>query len=235
MCTVSFIPLEDRAVITSNRDEHSSRATALFPKVSLVNGKQLLLPKDPQGGGTWFAIQQDKAVVVLLNGAEEKHEPNPPYRKSRGLIVLEMASSDNPESLWEGIDLDKIEPFTMVLFFNGELSQLRWNGSEKNKQRLSAQTSHFWSSSTLYSEAVRDQRHHWFQNFLQFRDVSEDSILDFHKYTNEEDQENGLVINRKSGIRTQSICQAVCELNRIELMYEDLPSKKSKKINAFTV
>lgn len=53
--------------------------------------------------------------MVLLNGAKEKHLVKPFYRKSRGLIVLEIASENDSLECWKKIDLTEIEPFTMVL------------------------------------------------------------------------------------------------------------------------
>ena len=71
-------------------------------------------------------------MLVLLNGAEEKHIDTGNYAKSRGLIVIEIIGSTSPFNAWQTIDLDRIEPFTLVLFENFKLYQLRWNGEEKN-------------------------------------------------------------------------------------------------------
>jgi hypothetical protein len=49
---------------------------------------------------------------------------------------------------WNTIDLDRIEPFTIVLFQDQELFQLRWNGADKEAIKLDANEKHIWSSST---------------------------------------------------------------------------------------
>jgi hypothetical protein len=44
--------------------------------------KNLIFPKDPKAGGTWFVANADGVILVLLNGADEKHEVQFPYRKA---------------------------------------------------------------------------------------------------------------------------------------------------------
>lgn len=90
MCTVTFVKTADKIVITSNRDEKIIRPNAIPPQNYMVNGKNVIYPKDPKAGGTWCVVDENGTVLVLLNGANEKHTVKLPYRKSRGLIVLEL-------------------------------------------------------------------------------------------------------------------------------------------------
>ena len=92
MCTVTCIPTSRGIVITSNRDERIARGKAISPEVYEMNGVQITFPKDPKGGGTWIAHTKKK-VIVLLNGAQDKHKLKPSYKKSRGLIVLDLISA----------------------------------------------------------------------------------------------------------------------------------------------
>ena len=112
MCTVTFVASQNKFIITHNRDEKTLRPSAVEPKNYLVNNKVILFPKDPKAGGTWFSVSQNGTVLVLLNGGEEKHEIQSSYRKSRGLIVLDLISSKSVVSNWNFIDLQSIEPFT---------------------------------------------------------------------------------------------------------------------------
>jgi len=222
MCTVSFIYSNNVAILTHNRDEKTSRPSAIHPKPYLINNKTIYFPKDPQAGGTWFALTQSKTVLVLLNGAQEKHSPKPFYRKSRGLIVLDLISADSPIDEWNKIELSNIEPFTIVLFHESKLYQLRWNDVEKIILNLEVSQSYIWSSSTLYSEEVRKNREILFQDFLNSNILSPKEILHFHQYTNENDLENGLIINRNGKLITQSITQTVFDENKVVLSYVDL-------------
>lgn len=223
MCTVSFVNSEGRIFITSNRDENIIRPSAIPPKNYTVKGKNVIFPKDPKAGGTWYIVDEEGTVLVLLNGAEEKHERKSSYRKSRGLIVLELMSENSPKDFWEQIDLENIEPFTLVLFQNNQLFQLRWNGTNKEKLVLDPNEKHIWSSSTLYSVSVRKERADLFYAFLENKGLlSETDMYQFHRYADQENTENGLVINRNGETKTLSITQSIIEKNKVSILHYDL-------------
>ena len=90
MCTVTYIPLTNHCYLTSNRDEHITRGQAIAPKKILANGYELIYPKDADAGGTWIATKNTGEAIVLLNGGFYKHKSNPPYKKSRGIILLNI-------------------------------------------------------------------------------------------------------------------------------------------------
>ena len=227
MCTVSFLSSNGKTIITSNRDEKTLRPSAIAPKNYFINNKNIIFPKDSKAGGTWFAIDDNGTVLVLLNGANEKHEVKIPYRKSRGLIVLDVISSFSPKDFWHEIDLENIEPFTLVLFQNEELFQLRWNGTDKETSLLDANKNYVWSSSTLYPKNIRDKRANWFYTFLDVNlTISETEMMNFHRYTEEENTENGLVINRNDELKTLSITQSVTEKNKVSILHYDLIAQK---------
>lgn len=227
MCTVSFVRTNDKVIITSNRDEKIIRPSAIPPKNYTLNEKNIIYPKDPKAGGSWYVMDENGTVLVLLNGADEKHEVHLPYRKSRGLIVLEMISSTSPKEFWNEIDLENIEPFTLVLFQEKHLFQLRWNGVEKSTIALETDKNYVWSSSTLYSKDIREQRSNWFYSFLDANpEITEDKMLYFHRYTEENNNEHGLVINRDNELKTLSITQAIIEKNKVVLKHLDLIANK---------
>ncbi|UPT69565.1 MAG: NRDE family protein [Flavobacterium sp. JAD_PAG50586_2] len=223
MCTVSFVNANGKIIITSNRDEKTLRPNAIEPKSYLINNKNVIFPKDKKAGGTWFAVNESATVLVLLNGADEKHILKESYRKSRGLIVLELISSESVIEEWLKIDLENIEPFTLVLFEDEALYQLRWNETEKSTLELNTSQSHIWSSSTLYPKDVREKRANWFSTFLDTKpEVNAEEMFGFHRYTEEGNTENGLVINRNDSLKTLSITQAVVEKNKVAIHYNDL-------------
>jgi len=222
MCTVTYIPTKEGCIITSNRDEKITRERALPPTEYYMEGKKITFPKDPKAGGTWIAHSETK-IVVLLNGAQEKHIPKSNYRKSRGLIVLELISVENSLQYWESVDLTDIEPFTIVLFENNKLLQLQWNEIEKSEEEKDENQFHIWSSSTLYSKEIREQRKIWFANFIKENyNPSSDEILHFHQFTESENKEYGLQINRNDTLKTISITQCQVTQDNIEMRYLDL-------------
>lgn len=228
MCTVSFVSSNGKTIITSNRDEKVLRPSAIEPKNYQINTKNVFFPKDPKAGGTWFAVDENSNVLVLLNGAEEKHILKEKYNRSRGLIVLELIGETSPLKMWQTIDLENVEPFTLVLFEDQKLYQLRWNEIEKTTLALDVTKNHIWSSSTLYSAAIREKRANWFNTFLDTKpEVNEAELFNFHRYTEEENTEHGLVINRNDALKTLSITQAVVEKNKVQMSHYDLMKNNS--------
>lgn len=227
MCTVSFVSSHSKFIITSNRDEKLGRDSAIEPKNYLVNNKNLIFPKDPKAGGTWYAITQEGTILVLLNGASNKHHVKLPYRRSRGLIVLDIISSISAINEWNKINLETIEPFTLVLFQDLKLYQLQWNGKKKSTINLDISKNYIWSSATLYPKEIRENRANWFHNFLETKPNSTHTdMYNFHRYTENDNQENGLIINRNNEMMTLSITQSVTEKNKITLNYYDLIANK---------
>lgn len=222
MCTVTYVPTREGCIITSNRDEKITRERALPPTEYFIEGKKITFPKDPKAGGTWIAHSETK-IVVLLNGAQEKHIPKSNYRKSRGLVVLELISAENSLQYWQSLDLTDIEPFTIVLFENNKLMQLQWNEVEKSEEEKDKNQFHIWSSSTLYSKEIREQRKTWFYNFMQNKsNLSTEDIFHFHQFTESENKDFGLQINRNNVLKTISITQCQVTQNNIEMRYLDL-------------
>jgi hypothetical protein len=226
MCTVSFVSSNGKAILTHNRDEKVARQSAIEPQKYFINQKNIYFPKDQKAGGTWYAVSENGTVLVLLNGADEKHQLKPSYRKSRGLIVLDLISSNSPILAWNSIDLSAIEPFTIVLFQDKKLYQLRWNEIEKTTLNLDSNQSYIWSSSTLYPKEIREQREELFQIFIASNEISAENLFQFHRYAKKDDSENGLIINRNNELKTLSITQTMIQENKIVLSYHDLQNQQ---------
>jgi hypothetical protein len=80
------------------------------------------------------------------------------------LIVLDIIGNVSPRDFWNTIDLDNIEPFTIVLFQEQDL--FSFGGMELKKQyTLDTDKRHIWSSSTLPPE-IREERSILFEAFL---------------------------------------------------------------------
>lgn len=227
MCTVSFVNHGGKIIITSNRDEKIIRPNAIPPKNYLINDKNIFFPKDRKANGTWFAADESGNIIVLLNGALDNHIKKNEYKKSRGLIVLDLISSKNILISWNQIDLNSIEPFTLVVFQNNELYQLQWNEIEKSTTHLDKNKEHIWSSSTLYSTEIREVRKQWFIDFIAKNEkITYGKMIDFHSNTESKNKEFGLQINRNNGMKTVSISQAIIEKNKVNFQYNDLISNE---------
>lgn len=222
MCTVSYIFEDGNIFITSNRDEHIKRPVAIFPYEHTINGNTITYPQDLQAGGTWFAVSNHGYVAILLNGAFEKHTPNPPYARSRGLVLLDIVSDVEPMQHFIDISLAGIEPFTLILFGHRNLLELRWDGMKKHQRKLDSTDNYIWSSVTLYDAESIQNRSVLFNEFCnQKQAITASSILKFHK-SNHGDFVNGFIINRTSGLKTVSVSQLVIDEFGNTMQYEDI-------------
>ena len=206
MCTVTFIPVKDKIFITSNRDEKRWRSQAIVPAFYAMETGTIVFPKDTDAGGSWFAVHENGNAVILLNGGWVNHIPQPPYRKSRGLVLLDMIDDDNPIGKFLTSNFNNIEPFTAVILCEKELYECRWDGSEKSNRKLQADLPYIWSSVTLYDDAVIAKREKWFVEWLQKNPApTQHDILSFHQFTGDGDSHNDLLMNRDGIVFTVSI------------------------------
>jgi hypothetical protein len=228
MCTVTCTPAGDRLLIVHSRDEKSIRPKAIKPREYCVSGHDLLFPRDTLAGGTWMAVNRNGAAAVLLNGAFEKHLPQPSYRKSRGLVLLDIIASGDIYNSWRHIDLRNIEPFTVVLWNKGLLYEGRWDGRQKHTMKLDASTAHTWSSVTLYTQAVIGRREQWFACWRQQHpQPSLQDIVTYHLSGGDGDLHNDLRMNREERMLTVSITATELCADRCRLQYLDLQDNTS--------
>ena len=222
MCTVTYLPLEKEGfILTSNRDESPMRKT-IAPQKYDENGVGLIYPKDELAGGTWIGMSDKKRLVCLLNGGFEKHQRNIYYRMSRGVVVKNILSVENPVEYIEEFDFDNIEPFTLVLVdWGSELTtyELVWDGSQKHFQKL-AQEPKIWSSSTLYTSEMKEERKVWFGDWLENQEgFHQGEILSFHQSTDKGTEGTTLKMKRPF-VETVSVTSVKKE-NKVSLRYID--------------
>lgn len=221
MCTVTYIPTAEGVILTSNRDERPDRTPILPPAAHRVGGRTLTFPVDPRAGGTWIAMTGGNAAGVLLNGGFEKHIPTPPYRESRGVILLEILSAPSPEARFRTLPLDRIEPFTLILVTGSKLLRCTWDGGEKHLQELDRHQSHIWSSATLYDRETRFAREQQLREWLSGGTPDQARILDFHQRP---DIRYGATSRSGNRLETISTTSIRFGSGRPEMRYHDLPS-----------
>lgn len=231
MCTVSFVYANDSFLLTSNRDEKITRPSAIEPKIYQTESKKIIYPKDAKAGGTWFVVDEFGNAIILLNGGKTKHIPKEKYRLSRGIIVLELMSSNAIVSTWKTIDLNDIEPFTLLVLEGQQPYQLQWSGEEKFTDELEINQTYIWSSSTLYTPDIQQQRADWFVKYMnENKEISAEKMNFFHKNTEPKDDKNGLIINRDNLYKTLSVTQAVISGNSVFVHHSDLIQDKDYSI-----
>jgi hypothetical protein len=203
MCTVVYIPNNNKPYIASIRDENPNRPNALIPIAYNNNLIEAIYPKDPTGDGTWVGANQYGNIVVLLNGGFENHTRLTAYAKSRGIIVKDLLHSEQPVSNWERYNLTNIEPFTLIVWQYNCLYELVWDGTAKHLQLLNHNEAHIWSSSTLYNSEAKLYRKNLFDNWMNTKPtINANTIISFfNSYVN---NENGFVMHRNNILKTLS-------------------------------
>ncbi len=208
MCTVSFVPTASGLYLTSSRDEQPHRRpNSQAAWHTMPNGSRLYYPADAGAGGTWMAARPQGDVLILLNGAFDKHVPQPPYRRSRGLVLLDLFQEANTAGAFAAYNLQQIEPFTLVLWQDQQLYELRWDGEQKHEATLSAAEPHVWSSATLYDADMRARRQQWFAHWCQqyLAAAGWQDVWNFHLHAGEDDTTMNIRMKRPNGIETISI------------------------------
>ncbi len=229
MCTVTYIPQPDgHFILTSNRDENAARSPQHLTW-SDETGVGMIFPRDTAAGGTWIAASEDNRVVCLLNGAFEKHRHEPPYRRSRGLMVLDFFTFPSAVTFFEKYDFEGMEPFTFVIVDDGQPYELRWDEKQTHVRQLDPQEKYLWSSATLYPGEAGEMRQGWFRDWLNGReDFSLEAIQKFHRTGGEGDTWNGFIMNRHDRVQTVSITNVVKKAEGIAMIYRDLLRETEK-------
>lgn len=223
MCTATYIPISPAGfVLTHSRDEKISRPRAHPPGTLSVGGQPIAFPKDPQGMGTWIA-QSAELTACLLNGAFVAHQAKPPYKHSRGLIVLDVFDYASIDSFIKHYAFTGLEPFTLILAETNRLVEVRWTGRRVFITEKDPTSPHIWSSATLYTADMMRQRENWFMKWQQqTKQRSVEAIRQFHKTAGDGNPHTALRMSRPNLYATVSLTTALHTGTQTELVYEDL-------------
>lgn len=211
MCTLTYIPPfnnQDDFLITDNRDESVNRP-AIFPKVYAEYQTRLFYPRDIKAGGTWFGIAQQNRAMALLNGAFKRHQRNPYYKKSRGVVVKELLAMSDIKQGIRAYDFSGIEAFYGVMFLwkkEMEIIEIIWDGEQLFQNKKEADKPHIWSSAMTFSPEEHQKKVTLFEAFLNENKDSEclpELLWDFHE--NRDPQAHMILDYEK--LKTTSISQ----------------------------
>lgn len=230
MCVLTYIPTHNQGFIfTNNRDEAMARPKAIPPRKYIIGGKRVFFPKDAQANGTWIATSDDY-TVCLLNGALEKHIHTPPYRQSRGQVILDFFKFDTVDNFAGNYNFEGIENFTLIIVHTKEhlqICEFRWDGKQLSYQSKDPSEAHIWSSCTLYPKEIQTERENWFADFLkQNHTLSNEQVIDFHLHGGTGDSYNDMRIDRNGELVTQCVFQVVRQQQFLSFSFHDLLSEQ---------
>ncbi|MFW6363983.1 MAG: NRDE family protein [Spirochaeta sp.] len=140
MCTLTWQIRNDRYDLFFNRDELVTRAEALPPAVHNHRVRRIY-PTDPEGGGTWIAVNEAGLSACIFNwySMETIHhlQPQTPDAEtfvSRGTIVSAVSrrtSIARAEHFVRDLPLLHYRPFMLLLTEPGSRPRLlRWSGEQ---------------------------------------------------------------------------------------------------------
>lgn len=230
MCTVTFIPDAGKIYITSNRDESPGRqAKGLYSHHTSVAG-MVHFPLDETSMGSWIAMSDAGRAVCLLNGAFAPFTPDPPYRMSRGQVVLSAVTEPDKSAFLDTFQFDRIAPFTLLIYEQGRLIELLWDGSAKFIQELPVDQPQIWSSVTLYPAEVRQWRRDFFEQWLLDREsFDRESIMAFHQ-VKRGDGRNDFIMNRNEVVKTLSVTSILLQEHSGSMIHLDLERNTREEV-----
>ncbi len=143
MCTLTFVPTEDGYLAGMNRDELFSRPIALPPKIFGKGAMEMVYPEE-SSGGTWIACNGRGNLLALLNWNGSKSHNLGEKRRTRGLVIPELASeldSLATDSHFRRMNLHGMFPF-------------RWLGFSGAKGSLTSGAGTAWRDGNWYSPGL---------------------------------------------------------------------------------
>jgi len=103
------------------------------------------------------------------------------------------------------------------------LREIKWDGITLKEKKHNPELPHIWSSVTLYSEKMINERHGWFKNWILSKEkITGQDIFDFHFNSQNHNNEYGLRISRNNKISTTSITSLCLEEQRAIFRHYDL-------------
>jgi len=229
MCTLTYLLTETGYELFFNRDEQLSRTLAIPPKLHQV--EQTIYPIDPEGNGTWIAIDKNGCSLVLLNYYQATNNDKNKTYISRGQIILSLLKNNNPtiEGL-NDLDLNQYQAFQLCLFAdnlslnNSTVQSVIWNGTKLIYSDIDLPIT---SSSINYCQ-VKQKRQSKFNQLIDSERPTSEQLKEFH-YSKESLEQYSVNMLREDA-RTVSISHIVINKN-ITFEYFDNILNKSYIIN----
>lgn len=175
MCSLNWRDFGTHIGIAFNRDERITRAKADVPKLFVDHNQQFLMPKDPEGEGSWLSANESGFVFMLLNDYQGRLKSESIELISRGRIVRELASSSTLEQVHHYLDslpLERFQPFVLIMISQLHKQLWRYDGVELTLTTRDAPLQ-WYSSGHPKSDQVIATRH----SLLKQTEINSDNDL----------------------------------------------------------
>ncbi|MGZ0655178.1 NRDE family protein [Coraliomargarita sp. W4R72] len=149
---------ESERGILFNRDELRTRSRGEAPRVvEFDDGASILMPRDPDAGGTWLGVNESGLIVALLNNYPF-HSPRRLGQISRGQLVVDLLcrakSAAHCMELLESLDRSVYQGFLLFALgrADGPLAR-EWDGQLLQRIELEGEGGlHVLTSSSFRQE-----------------------------------------------------------------------------------
>lgn len=125
-----------RLRVVCNRDELDTRRPALPPSMRVIGDRRVVMPIDPESGGTWIAANDAGLVFVLLNVNAESVLTS--GRRSRGTIIPALADCTTVTTAARrarDLGLHEMRPFRLLVLDDHELAECWLDGARLRHRR----------------------------------------------------------------------------------------------------
>jgi len=186
MCTLTYLLTNSGYELFFNRDEQHQRPLALVPQLN--DPCCAVFPIDPQGEGTWLAVNKSGLTLALLNYYQACNNTAEQEFISRGQLIpnILLALVKFPTvaviDLLNTMDLTIYQPFQLAIFPHNltknkaKVDFYQWNGK---KLRLTIQHQPFTSSGVDF-EYVEKQRKNKFKQLICPINATREQFKAFH-------------------------------------------------------
>jgi len=242
MCTVTILPqslvkaapgdTEDplRWRLACNRDELTTRPTALPPVLTRAGSRLAIMPVDPASNGTWIGVNDAGVACTLLNVSHGATSAR--ARVSRGTIIpplLRYADVDSALMWASQLDPSHYQPFRLLVRDGRELIECRADGRVLHHRRQPLHDAVIRTSSGLGDRLVARPRTALFRKFLDqiSNKVAAEDLFHLHQWRGREDIS---VRMRRADARTVSHTVVEVHERTVRLVYRPAEAAASVSI-----
>ena len=188
MCTVTVFPFHGGVRIGCNRDESPKRKKALPPSIQIIENTSVLMPIDPQSGGTWLAANEHGIFLTLLNrnlilsDGENRFVGN----KSRGHIIPMFVGMDSAEDIAKKISdhsWNEYSFFRLIVLDQKNVYEIIHENIDQNpilRKHPRDTWPMIFSSSGLGDPIVEEPRRKLFDEWFSNIDLTDDQLAEKH-------------------------------------------------------
>ena len=223
MCTLSWLNTKKNYQLFFNRDEQKIRKKAISPQYLERKGVKVLMPIDPEGGGSWLSVNEYGVSLCLLNYYQGVAPPKPLV--SRGQLLSDLSHHATLNALRQQIDsinLLRYAPFTLVVFSNsldchssGSIVRgYQWNGA--NMRHFNPQSP--ITSSSVNFEKVSLSRNQKYEQYVKSRTT--DELTQYHS-SHDIEKEGQSVCMHRTDAKTVSFSHIAVKDNNVTFSYQD--------------